>query len=213
MPKAPVQMQRVIKVLKDAREPVTSIEVAERVGTSRQNAYNIIKGRLVPVGLAKVVGKSDTLAELYAWDPGVEKEGVEPAPRQRAGSSTEGRRRDPSSSSSPSDTEDLTESGVTRANGGSDTHSDGNVTHELRREDPSSTDVPTHRARVKVTEGGQVEVLEVEGITREELLGFWQPYVGKQIEVRQLRLVPGGVVEMDVVVDGKTQTLELKTVA
>lgn len=190
VPKAPEQMRKVIEVLKETREPVTSVEVAERVGTSRQNAYNIIKGRLVPVGLAKVVGRSGTLAELYQWDSDVEARGVTPAARTRAGA--QGRTRDSS--------------------GDGD---DADATHDLKPANPSSlTDtLPTQGARVKVDAGGRIELLEVWGMSREDLLGLTQPLIGKDMRIEQLRIGRGGVLEMDLSVDGVVRTVELRPVA
>lgn len=199
MPKAPVMTNRIIEILKNATEPLTVQQVAEMAETTRQNAYNVVQERLVPVELVKRVGKSDTGGILYAWDEVVAEKGVEPAARERvkgkgASASRPERGRSMRGASRGSEARTRATDGVSSAG-----------TREAEQ--------LVQRARIRVGADGGIEVLEITGLSEDQLMAFAAPLVGTEIKVKELRVGEGGVVKLEVVMGGRDQTIELKPVA
>lgn len=178
-------MDRVLKLLQEAKYPLSLSDIAERAETTRQNAFNIVKERLYPAGLVHIVGESPTGGDLFEWDAGAWAKGVRPAPRKRAS-----RARRPKDDAGADETTDL------------------------KRQKPSSlaNEVSISRTRLRVV-GGRVEVLEVSGMSQAELLEFAQPLIGATLEIKELRIGSGGLVFLDVDLAGQLTTIELKPTA
>lgn len=64
MPRVPVYKPQIVDLLKSTPEGITTTDIAETVGCSRQAVYKTINSLGSQL---KVVGKNQTGAELWAW--------------------------------------------------------------------------------------------------------------------------------------------------
>jgi hypothetical protein len=69
MPRVPVFKPLIVDLLKASPDGITTADIADTVGCSRQAVYKTLND---PGVKAKVVGKSDTGSELWTWAHDIE---------------------------------------------------------------------------------------------------------------------------------------------